>query len=836
MPSSPERRSEWDIVPTVLLRHAGYPVDDLDGLRFTGLTALSGGLIAAWREAKARAGELKEVLRTRRTGAPGVSASVGMLKPVGDSDAELVLPGLPDEARTVLTGYRSAVDRVDELMRACEDEHAEAITASRKHVARLFGDPWRQQVLLLSNESVFTIFRNWLPSAHRVDGAQARKLTDLLAMYLQRITTKNETNSHFGPFAIGRVDPSAHGLGFSVGEGVERTAFLSHWASSVLAEARVLGSDRLRPRACPMVFQNGNRASLFVFQPRQGLPYPWHLELVASHDLRPEQWWLLERADGARTVADLRAEWQVRFPGQQFDRTLEGLATRDLLHPGPEVPVGELSPACLRGLFGSHGADLDPVDRLEDLLIKFAGAEPDLRAEILTEVNGFFQETTGVAPSRSGGRHYADRGVLYEDCLSNVRNVVVGKEIHDFVTEELAGVYDALLLGSRVRMAGEREILRDWLRDSFAVGRELPLGQVYDRFLADRDVLGLRCDVVDGEVAAAEELLTGRLLSQWDGQTPEIDVAPEILHDVLAHYPSGPAAVCNPDVMLGAADRSSLATGDFFGVVGDAHAVRDLLTHGPFSPFIADRAPEVVDDVTAGYRRIVDDDEVLVDLVRSHTSKISAQVRLPLPELEVIGRSPKDRGDVLRPQDLYLVANDDRVELRSRAIPGRLRLLTSLSGAASIRHDPLAVFTFPRSLGGGVLADVDREHLPRIRSGRVVLTRRRWRVRCDSVDAFDLPRKWKSADARSFLSATLLVQRHDFPQHVFAKFPQEPKPIYVDWSSPLLVRQFFRQLRAASPHDSVEISEMLPGPEHLWLRIGESRYTSEIRCTVFSRR
>ncbi len=67
------------------------------------------------------------------------------------------------------------------------------------------------------------------------------------------------------------------------------------------------------------------------------------------------------------------------------------------------------------------------------------------------------------------------------------------------------------------------------------------------------------------------------------------------------------------------------------------------------------------------------------------------------------------------------------------------------------------------------------------------------------------------------------------------KFGHEPKPVYVDWHAPLLVRQFFRLAGAAGPDDTVEISEMLPGPDQLWLRMGQHGYTSELRCAVFSR-
>ncbi|MFJ6776305.1 hypothetical protein ACIQOV_36010, partial [Kitasatospora sp. NPDC091257] len=63
---------------------------------------------------------------------------------------------------------------------------------------------------------------------------------------------------------------------------------------------------------------------------------------------------------------------------------------------------------------------------------------------------------------------------------------------------------------------------------------------------------------------------------------------------------------------------------------------------------------------------------------------------------------------------------------------------------------------------------------------------------------------------------------------------REGQCVYVDWESPLIVRQVLRLARrTAAP---LEFSEMLPAPEHLWLDIDGERHTSELRCAVFSRR
>jgi len=60
--------------------------------------------------------------------------------------------------------------------------------------------------------------------------------------------------------------------------------------------------------------------------------------------------------------------------------------------------------------------------------------------------------------------------------------------------------------------------------------------------------------------------------------------------------------------------------------------------------------------------------------------------------------------------------------------------------------------------------------------------------------------------------------------------PPEPKPIYVDFGSPVQVEIFVSYLRAA---DELGLSEMLPGHDDLWLHDARgSRYTSELRLAA----
>jgi hypothetical protein len=78
------------------------------------------------------------------------------------------------------------------------------------------------------------------------------------------------------------------------------------------------------------------------------------------------------------------------------------------------------------------------------------------------------------------------------------------------------------------------------------------------------------------------------------------------------------------------------------------------------------------------------------------------------------------------------------------------------------------------------------------------------------------------------------------PRHVFARTPLEKKPFYVDFCAPLLVGNLVRAVRRAVaesvPGDGpamVDIVEMLPRPEELWLTDSAGRrYTAELRVVA----
>jgi hypothetical protein len=128
-----------------------------------------------------------------------------------------------------------------------------------------------------------------------------------------------------------------------------------------------------------------------------------------------------------------------------------------------------------------------------------------------------------------------------------------------------------------------------------------------------------------------------------------------------------------------------------------------------------------------------------------------------------------------------------------------------------------------------------RRHVPRIEIDGVVVVRESWTSPVSElafVGAKDPVDRWLGVQAWR--------QRLGIPRRAFVKVPVEPKPCFVDFDSPIYVEKLIRFLRVtagAGPEHSVSLSEMVPGPDKLWLRDQEgNRYTSELRLALLDRR
>ncbi|TCB99655.1 hypothetical protein E0H26_03605 [Micromonospora zingiberis] len=827
--------SSWRLLPVLVLRQAGFPFEMVTEYADSRAVLDAAELTEAESIARAAAEELKRSFRAAALPDRVVVASwLGFLRPLDEVRLADLRRRLPEPVGPVLRRYQDAAVRLDHGWRSWQRCHDERLAEAATRLTTTFRtDALLRDAMLLSNDAQFPHFTAWLDAPGDPMSRRGRKMTDLLIRYLQRFGTKNETHSHFGPLTVGRAARDVSGVAWAAAK-PERRTFFSHWAAERVAanlSVRPEQRDRVTVRRRPLAFLRDGAVHLYAFTSEAGLSADWHFRQVAERPLSGAERLLFELADAETTVGQLRAEFDRRGVAG-FDAALESLTVEDILVARFEVPIGVPEPlAALRESITEDVEAEAALAALDEATRAMADTTPADRPAALARVKELFGTVTGEAANRGSGRHYADRSVLFEECHGAVSDFVLGREAVDFVEDELAPVYELALAGPRLRMIRETAVLTDWLTERFGPGAQVPLDEFYAAYFADRDSLSRRCDVIDAELDQLDRDLTEVLLGSPDPEAAEVAVPRERLDAFLARCPSGPPALCNPDIMLAAEDASAFARGEFLAVVGDCHATRELLTHTSFAALVRERAPEVVAEVAAAYRGLVEPDELVCDLARSHPDKTANRVPLPMPDLEIYGRSSRPRAEVITPDRLYLQLGS-RIELRAEGVPGRLRLLAPPSGGPSIRLDPLAPFAFPRRLGGLGLHAGHLPHVPRIRAGRVVLQRERWHIPTQEFVGTGPGAARQRGDAAEFYAACRLRERYRLPRFVFAKVAHEPKPVFVDLDAPLLVRQLFRLARTGT--GVMQLSEMLPGPRQLWLQRDGRRFTSEIRCALFT--
>ncbi|MBM9508483.1 lantibiotic dehydratase [Actinacidiphila acididurans] len=842
----------WSLVPIVVLRQAGFPMEALDPLVDSASVGEAHALLEHRKRLASLARELKPVLRRHPVpGGPQSASRVGRLRPLPGRELRRATAALPDEAARTLRAYQECAQEFAGEQEAFATRHRARLDRARTAVVEAFGDERLRQVLLLSNDSAYPEFAAWLDAFQGDMGRHTRRMTDLLTMYLQRVTTKNETHSHFGPFTVGRVG-DVPGIAWTSEREMERRTLFSHWAAEKLAQSAAAAPglfDFVRPRRRPLSFLREGRIDLYAFTTRDGLDTDWNFQHLGGREVAAHEEWMWRRCDGERTIHELRSHWDTEFGPDapvSFEQVLKELVEREWVVAEFEIPVGDHEPlaALRRQLLPAPPEQAAPIlsatDRFEQDLTRFATLPLAERPAALAAIKARFERLTGTPANRNSGLHYADRSILFEEAHGEPADLTIGPDIARFITDELSIVYETVLARPRLRMRRELVILTRWVAERFGADVEVPLDRLYSEFFRDRHALAQECAAVETELAALDRVITDALLGEEGVDRPEVVVERDRMEAILAAHPRTPAAVVDPDVLFAAASRQDLREGRFTAVIGDCHAVREVITHTSFGPLIQERAPELLPEVYAGYLSLLDDGEVLANLSRGHPDKSSTQLVYPCYDLEVFGRSGQSRDRVVQPSQLYVVLRDGRLELRARGVEGRLRLMAPPAGGPSIRQDPLSPFAFPRHFGGAGLDAPALDHIPRIRSGRVVLQRETWRVpaaRLRGAAAFDGPveRTGEQAggeESAEFVAACRLRAELGLPRHVFVKIPGEPKPVYVDWQAPLLVRQLCRL--AARKGGTLEVSEMLPTPDQRWLSVDGRRYTSELRCAVFS--
>ncbi|WP_141617237.1 lantibiotic dehydratase [Myxococcus sp. AB036A] len=724
----------------------------------------------------------------------------------------------PTAASAADTWLASGVETPGDALRTAFDSDLLSISAALRSLA---GQSHLSEALLWQNRHAYKTGVEplaALPATAR--NSKARQRERLVASYVQRYSTKNDTIGFFGPVGWARLTPSNEGLRWTPGQRLvsRRAVYFETWCLDALSAA--LARD----------------ASLRHWAPPRLLPY-FRLEGHVLHgpmptpvELSPEQALLLSRCDGSASAVSIARELTAgdspAFASQdEIFTALEQAVGFGVLVWGWEVPLVIRPEVVLRGaLMAIEDADararaLAPLERLERAraAVEAAAGTPAALDAAVAELEAVFQEVTGAPPTRAAGQTYASRTLIYEDCARDGA-LTLGAP----VIGRLGAVLELVLTGAR------------WLVGEVTRGTRAGLDALFDRLseggapvsltaLQLAFVQGLKDPASEAELmpvakAVAEHRRRWRELFALEPevrrQTRTVDsLRPHVL-EVFGE--PGPAWRsrwhASPDVMIDAASEEGVRAGDYQLVLGELHLCNSIS-----SLFVEQHpAPE---ELFALAERCATGADVVPVFPKSEWSQRTLPCLFPRDSFYYLsGQEPPPQ-----PGARALRVGDMVVERRD----GTLEVLDRVSGRRFGLMEFMAVFLEQRCASIFDLALAD-DYSPRVTVDGVVVARERW-----SAPASELGFAGLTDPMAQWLGARRWQQGLGIPRFAFFKVATERKPCFVDFDSPLLVEMMAKLVRRTaeeSPASRVQFSEMLPDPEHLWLTdAAQRRYTSELR-------
>jgi Lantibiotic dehydratase, N terminus len=794
----------WLLHEHAILRSTGFPFALLELLEFPRTADIADQIVTAEERITAAVGAVVTQARAvpRSELPPSVAKAVRKaLTRRGPVRADVQVPG---SLAAPLREYADALDHHDRLLTEARQEAEREAADCHRALARLTDTDQRLlEALWASSPGMYESGLRQLRAAAAAPGAgRARTLRRQLAGYLQRLCAKNETTSFFGPIEYADYAEPAAGRP-RTGPVRDRAPRIASWAVVSLAD-QVSADDTVRAllpvHRAPSVALRDGRVSV------AGRP-------VAAP---PEHVRLLGRLDEAPDCRQLARE--LGAPVTDVLGTVDELRRRRLAVPALRPPATEIDAlgwlcSALAGLPVPDDLRL-LLERLRAIESELARASFDRKRALLTEAEQRISAATGAPARRGGGEWYADRLVIREECVGPMTPLHLGHRVQQQLRADLAPALDLLAGEAVARHRALTAALLDRV-PALRTGRPMPLLE-----LLALDLDGL---TVEPEPTPSRRWIEAQLAESGAGGDKDgasrgparvvIDPARLPRPELTAEPLFG-----SPDVMFCTSDPAELLAGTAPLVLAESHDSMILwgwaLQLHPDADAVRAAGAELLRAAVGPHR--------LGSMIGTRRTKI-VPFRFPGPAVDAGGAEP----------DAIPIA-----EVSVRLVDGRLAcvagdgvpFLLHNGGLSSPVHNALSpprLVPVPLRAPGD--APGDPGHTPRITLGRTVLQRERWRLPPDEL--FPLgPAGHDEAELLAHAART--ARRLGLPRRLFLIVPGERKPVMLDLRSPALL-DLGRHLSAG--REAVTVSEMLPGPDQLWLDGPDGRHCSELRITVARR-
>ncbi len=828
----------WALWRTVCLRAAGFPA--VEALRLADLAAAAAAdrLAAATEEAERAQAAAVAALGGEIGVAPREQVD-GLVKAIHKLKRGRPLPaaGLAGAAaaRAAIEAWNGAAARAAEAREGYAAEFAAAAERLDRELRAVAGEArFREAVLWQNRRAAETGLGAFLrhPGAGRRAGYRDRARAQMLASYLQRYATKNDTIGFFGPVGWATLGEGAETVAARPGADLlaARQVFFEGWAIDALAD-RLTADPEIRPWLAP-------RRSPILRRDGGGYLGPGGERL----ELGPLSSALMAACDGSRPARRLVAELGEISAEDEATlwKMLADLDAQGLLRWGFQIPLSIAPERDLRAqllaiedapLRARALATLDELAAGRDAVARAAGDAERLEGA-LDALEAAFERATGRAATRGAGMAMAGRTLVFEDCRRDLE-----LELGAPFLETLAPALSLVLASARwftyYVAADHREAFAEVYEElSARAGREPVDLLTFSRWALPRVAQPATFRELERELQARWHAVLGPTAGERRVARTAAELRPRVRREFAAPGPGWQKARCHsPDLLVAAESLEAFRRGDYEVVLGEVHLAMNSVDRQA----LLGQHPEP-ERLRAAIEADLPEPSVIPILPRMwHYAEAVASVGFPVPaingRLDVALRSPKD---------YYLDFTLDPPFTRDHLLPiGELVVEPSADGLAvgprggEVRFD---VVDFFQLVLMAATLDTFRilpaaPHAPRVTVDRLIVARESWTLPAAALEWAREP-----APAARFAAARRWAAERGMPRFLFAKTSLERKPVYLDLASPVLVDAFAKAARKAAdagPDAVVALSEMLPAHGRLWLPDARgNRYTCELRMVA----
>ncbi|HKH46912.1 MAG TPA: lantibiotic dehydratase [Thermoanaerobaculia bacterium] len=835
---SDEATGRWALWRTFCVRGAGFPASHVLRIADAGCAAAADRLNVVEEEAETLRQAALEALRGELEGAAKdrLDVLIKAIRKVKRSQPAST-EGLAAATAAAIEAWKEAAGRVAAEKERYQAEFAAAEERLDRELREVAQDErFREAVVWQNRHAAATGLESFLRRTAAEPGrltARDRGHVQMLASYLQRYCTKNDTIGFFGPVGWGKLVDGDEVIAARPGKDLlaTRQVYFEGWAIDAIAD-RIAEDEAMRPWLAP-------RRSPYLRYVDDAFVAPNGQVL----QLGPVSKALVAACDGSRSAGSLISELGAGLSPDKVEilwRLLADMQANGLLRWGFQVPLSPTPERSLRELLLEIGEEplreralelLDEVVAARDAVIRATGNAKELESA-LNQLEAVFTRATSRAATRGDGQLYAGRTLVYEDCRRDLE-----LELGEPFLSKLAPPLSLVLASARWFSHYLATQHRDMFTQAYA---ELSLqsGPTVDFLAFSRLALPRLLNIqTNAEVERELQSRWEKVLVLPEGQRRVAyrseDLLPQVLQEFAAPRAGWQKARCHsPDVLVAASSLDAIRQGDYQVILGEIHLAINTLDRWVF--FAQHPEPEKL-------RAAIESDlpePSLIPLFAKVWNEEEARANLGMMAPAVSGRmdvalrSAKDyyldfsldphgfpAEQVLPIGDLVIEPGENGLIVRPR--DGRVQFDIIEFYQLPLLMQVLATF---RILPGG-------DYTPRVTIDHLVVARESWKFPANVLEFVQAP-----TAAERFAGARRWVTRRELPRFVFAKTPGEEKPFYLDFESPVLVEIFAKAVRSAAesnPEGAISISEMLPGHDQTWLPDAQGNsYTSELRMVA----